>query len=599
MSFLGADGFAQTRVERLQFDRYILDLDRGCLFVDGSEIALRPKTFAVLRYLVEHCGRLVSKEELFAAVWPNLVVTDDALVQSIGELRHALGDDGPRLIKTTPRRGYRFESEVSAASLESASPDPTPVPSQSYDKQLVEGESIPVDGPTRAGVRRRWMVVIGLAVLTIAAAIGVGFETDWNPLAVLEHAERKMAKKPDSGAKVAIAILPLVNRSEDSTREYFVDGLTQDIINALGRFSELTVMSWNAVSLYKGKPSNPGEIARSLGVYYQVEGSVIQTADRIRVNAQLVNAEGRVLWSDRFDEAPVDLFALQDKITTEIAGALAVRVTKIEQQRALTKPAENLEAYDYVLRARPALQRPTRANNVESRALLRRAIELDPRSAAAYAALAEAYYVAVAMGWAESPTESLAKAEEMANEALKLDDSKVSALVTLGRIHIFYHRYEQAQAELERTIAANPSDAHALAGRGNVQMWLGQTEAAIDSLEQARRIDPDLNPIDRNALSLAYYVNRRYDSAIAEAELNLRGTSEANFSRIVLAAAYAQQDRNEDAARIAASIRRLYPTFDPHAFGSKFLKPADLDHLREGFRKAGLLSSDGNPRPAS
>jgi adenylate cyclase len=194
----------------------------------------------------------------------------------------------------------------------------------------------------------------------------------------------------------------------------------------------------------------------------------------------------------------------------------------------------------------------------------------------------------VAMGWAESPTESLARAEEMANEALKLDDSEVSALVTLGRIHIFYHRYEQAKAELERTIATNPSDAHALAGRGNVQMWLGQTEAAIDSLERARRIDPDLNPIDRNALSLAYYLNRRYDSAIAEAEVNLRNTSDANFSRIVLAAAYAQQNRIEDAARIAASIRRMYPTFDPQAFGSKFLKPTDLDHLREGFRKAGL-----------
>src|SRR5436309_5792527 len=121
MNSLGVDGSAQTKVRRLQFDRYILDLDRGCMFLDGSEIALRPKTFAVLRYLVEHCGRLVPKEELFGAVWPNLVVTDDALVQSIGELRHALGDDGPRLIKTTPRRGYRFEAQVLDASTESPS----------------------------------------------------------------------------------------------------------------------------------------------------------------------------------------------------------------------------------------------------------------------------------------------------------------------------------------------------------------------------------------------------------------------------------------------------------------------------------------------
>src|SRR5712675_2075949 len=111
------DSPAQIRAKRLQFDRYVLDLDRGCLLLDGNEIALRPKTFAVLSHLVEKSGRLVSKDELFAAVWPNLAVTDDALVQSIGELRRALGDDGSRLIKTIPRRGYRFESDVSVVDL--------------------------------------------------------------------------------------------------------------------------------------------------------------------------------------------------------------------------------------------------------------------------------------------------------------------------------------------------------------------------------------------------------------------------------------------------------------------------------------------------
>ena len=108
------EALTPTRAKRLRFDRYVLDLDRGSLLLEGNEVALRPKTFAVLRHLVENSGRLVSKEELFAAVWPNLVITDDALVQSIGELRRALGDDGLRLIRTIPRRGYRFESEVSA-----------------------------------------------------------------------------------------------------------------------------------------------------------------------------------------------------------------------------------------------------------------------------------------------------------------------------------------------------------------------------------------------------------------------------------------------------------------------------------------------------
>ena len=120
----------QARSNRLRFDRYVLDLDRGCLLLEGNEITLRPKTFAVLRHFVENSCRLVSKDELFAAVWPNLAITDDALVQSVGELRRALGNDGPRLIRTIPRRGYRFESQVSAgASIDQSSTDTAPTDS--------------------------------------------------------------------------------------------------------------------------------------------------------------------------------------------------------------------------------------------------------------------------------------------------------------------------------------------------------------------------------------------------------------------------------------------------------------------------------------
>ena len=141
------------------------------------------------------------------------------------------------------------------------------------------------------------------------------------------RAELPSTESAEVGTKAAIAVPPFLNDSDDPVREYFADGLTQDIINALGRFSALTVMSWNAVLPYKGKSASPVEIARGLAVRYQVEGSVRQTGDRVRVIAQLVNTDGRVLWSARFDEALADLFALQDKITTQVAGALAIRVT--------------------------------------------------------------------------------------------------------------------------------------------------------------------------------------------------------------------------------------------------------------------------------
>jgi TolB-like protein/DNA-binding winged helix-turn-helix (wHTH) protein/cytochrome c-type biogenesis protein CcmH/NrfG len=590
---------AQTDAKRLRFDRYVLDLHSGCLLLDGNEITLRPKTFAVLNYLIENAGRLVSKDQLFDAVWPNLAITDDALVQSIGELRRALGDDGPRLIRTVPRRGYRFESDVSVVAPGASSAGAAPAAPRHETRPPGPDARTPLARLARAvGDRRIGLAAsLGLAILVAAGLLWAGVATDWKLTSLAGRADRSALRSAEIGARPAIAVLPLVNQGNDSAREYFADGLTQDIINALGRFSELTVMSWNAVLPYKSRPASPAEIARGLGVRYQVEGSVLQTGDRVRVTAQLVNSDGGVFWSGRFDEPLADLFALQEKITTQIAGALAIRVAQVEQRRVTAKPTGSLEAYDYVLRARPALQRPERASIVEARELLRRAIEIDPSYAAAYAALADTYQITTVMGWTESPAASLSRAEEMANKALSLDDSDVRAHIVVGRIHIFHQQYEQAKAELDRAIAINPSDAHALAGRGNILMWSGDTDAAIETLELAQRIDPDLNVIDRNALSLAYYLKGRYDAAIEQAELNLRRTESANFSRIVLASAYAQANQSGNAARVVSAIHRLDPTFDPQDFGSKFLKPADLERLRDGFRKAGLDAAPAGVPP--
>lgn len=576
-----ADPPVPTPPRQLRFDRYVLDLDRGSLLLDGDEIALRPKTFAVLLYFIENLGRLVSKEELFAAAWPNVAVTDDALVQSIGELRRALGSDGPRLIKTVPRRGYRFESEVSADPAIRQPADAPSVP--------VSGSKVLVPRPSFSASRG---VTLALCAALAAGLVWVGVATEWS---IFGYGSRTTVENPPVGAKPAIAILPFENQSEDRTRDYFADGLTQDIITALGRFSELTVMSWNAVFPYKNRHTSPAEVGRSLAVRYQLEGNVRESEGRVRVTAQLVDANGHVLWSGSFDEPRAQLFVLQDKITTEIARKLPIRVAQIEQGRLQARPTENLEAYEYVLRARPALLRPARAGIVEARDLLRRAIALDPNYAAAYAALADTYHIATVMGWAESPTANLNRATDLANKALSLNDSEVHARTILGRIHIFYRRYEQAKAEIERAIAINPNDADALAGWGNILMWSGQTDAAIETLELAQRIDPELNPFDRSALSLAYYLKQRYDAAAEQAELNLRRTEGANFSRIILAAADAQLNRTQETAQAVAAIRRLDPTFDAQEFGTKFLSADDLEHLREGLRKAGLLTAEARP----
>jgi adenylate cyclase len=591
---------ARTLRKRLGFDRYVLDLERGCLLLQGSEIALRPKTFAVLQYLVENCGRLVPKDELFSAIWPNLAVTDDALVQSIGELRRALGPgDGPRLIKTVPRRGYRLESRVTVAGPpDESSFDDAPVAATfSGVVRSPQSDGAPRLGPAWFAARPRRGRIGALVVLAAAVLLAAGaLWTVAGPGLKFPGVPGDAGQFESTAAKPAIAVLPFANRSDDSSRDYFADGLTQDIISALGRFSALTVLSWNAVYPFKEKPASPAEVGQRLAVGYVVEGSVQQAGDRVRVDAQLVDTgRQQVLWSGQFDEARADVFALQDKITAEIVRVLSVRLTEIEQRRVFAKPTGSLDAYDSVLRARPALQRPTRANNVEARDLLKRAIGLDPNYAAAYAALAETYYTAASMGWAESPIEALDHAEELALQALSLDSSEPRAHIILGRIDIFHQRYPEAQKEIEAAIAVNPNDAQSLAGRGNILMWLGQTDAAIEALEQAERIDPELKAMDSFALSLAYYLKGRYDAAIAEGERNLRETDGAVFSRIIIAAAYAEQDRADDAAHVVATIHQVDPTFDPQTFGTKFLNAVDLERLRDGLHKAGLYPVEAEP----
>jgi adenylate cyclase len=551
------DAMAQTGGDpsrKIVFGRYVLDLERGCLLSDGGEVALRPKTFAVLTHLARRAGQLVSKDELFEAVWPGLIVTDDTLVQSIGELRRALGDHEAKLIVTVPKRGYRFESG-----------------------------NAPLERRHKAGVnalRWRWMYGLIAPLLLALAFAGIWLFTS-----------RDLSPRAGVDSRPAIAILPFQDQGEGAERDYLADGLTQDLINSLGRFSGLTVMSWNAVATYKGAITQPGEIARVLAVRYQVEGSLRFTGDRLRVSAQLVDVQGRVLWSARYDEPAADVFALQDRLTREIAAALAIRVGEFEQKRVAAKPPANFDAYDHVLRARPLLQQPTRAGLVAARELFRQALALDPLYGAAHAGLGETFHAAVSLGWAENPDDYWTRVERHAGEALRVDAGNVQARILLARWHTAYNRYAEAGQEMDRALEINPNDAGALAGRGNLLVWLGRTDDAIETLELARRIDPELSPYERFALSLAYYLKGRYDDAIEQAQLNLRKTPDAHFNLALLAAAYAQADRPGDAQRMVTELRRRDPAFEAHTFGSKFQNSRDLARLRAGLDKAGLLSA--------
>jgi len=442
-------------------------------------------------------------------------------------------------------------------------------------------------GATQPRGRASRLIIGGAAIAALVAAVAYGLRNSLAPPITSPFAPP--SSEPAPQAKPSIAVLPLVNQSGDPANDYFSDGITEDIINALGRFSALTVMAYNATLPYKGKSVPPAEIGHALGVRYLVEGSVRRAADRVRVSIGLTDADqGILLWSEQFDQQLEDVFVLEDAITRRVAGTIAANLTRVEEQRALAKPPDNLDAYDLVLRGRAGLRRATRSSNREARQFFEQALQLDPDYATAYAGLGFAYYDMASLGWTEFPEDMLARAEEYARKALAIDQDNLDAHRLLSKVHAVQLEYDRSLAEIDRALALNPSDSESRAQRGSTLLWAGRLEEAITSLEMGFALNPNLPANYSNDLGLAYYTSRRHDDAVRFLEREALRHPDYVFIPVVLAAAYGQLGRTADAERMAETVRRRLPVFDPQTFGSRFQNRAHHDYLIEGLRKAGL-----------
>jgi TolB-like protein/class 3 adenylate cyclase/Tfp pilus assembly protein PilF len=390
-------------------------------------------------------------------------------------------------------------------------------------------------------------------------------------------------------ARPVVAVLPFANLSGDAAEDYFSDGLTEDVIAALGRFSNLAVIARNSAFAYRGQRPAPSEIGRALGARYLIEGSVRRSSDRVRVAVQLIEAESGLLrWSERYDAEMKDIFSVQDEITRGVAGALAIRLTRLEEARSLVKPAANLAAYDYMLRGRQAFARATRESNFAARDLFRKAVESDPTYAPAYVGLGRTYMNAVLIGWVEDPVTALDRAEVLAEQAHALDDKSAAAHALLGLVYHTRHQREAALRQFDQAIALNPNDADVLAERGGTLVWSGRPEDGIESYETALRYDPNMNPIHLSTLGAGYYLVRRYGDAVRVLERSIQLSPDQPFSHVNLAATYAQLGRREDAAREADQVRRLHPFFEARLFGAILPDERLRAHLLDGLDKAGL-----------
>jgi len=299
------------------------------------------------------------------------------------------------------------------------------------------------------------------------------------------------APAPAVPQKPSIAVLPFTNMSGDAEQEYFSDGMTEDLITDLSKVSALFVIARNSSFAYKGRAVKVQEIGRDLGVRFVLEGSIRKSGNRVRIAAQLIDAEsGGHLWAERFDRDLTDIFATQDEVVEKIVRALAVTLTHGEEKRLRRRGTENVAAYEAVLRARELLGGATRETVAQARAMYRRAIELDPTYAVPHAGLAATGVSNYVSDWADDPDAELDQAERWARRALELDDSEPFAHMALGHVMLWRRDHDGALAEFRSMIALDPNFAQGYAATGLALMYAGRAAEALLPCARAMRVVP-------------------------------------------------------------------------------------------------------------
>ena len=516
----------------LVFDDCVLDLDRRELSRAAAIVATAPKVFDLLVYLAEHRERVVSRDDLIAAVWGGRIVSESTLASHINAVRKAVGDDGQqqRLIRTVARKGFRFVAAVT----ERAS--------------------------------------------ALAAA----------PAAAAEVAPPALPDKP------SIAVLPFVNLSGDPEQAYLADGVVEDIIAALSQYRWLFVVARNSSFTYKGRAVDVKQIGRELGVRYVLEGSWRTAGKRVRITGQLIDAtSGAHHWAGRFEGVLGDIFALQDQITASVVGAIAPQLERAEIERARHKPTESLDAYDYYLRGMAWLHRGTREAIDQALPLFAQAIAADPEFASAYAMAAWCHCWRKINGWLRDRPREMAEGIRLAQRAVELGKDDAVALTRSG--HTLGHLAGDLVggiALLDKALVLNPNLAAAWFLGAFLRLWHGETEEAAGHFAHAMRLsplDPELYRMQAG-LAAAHLFLGHFDTAASWAEKALRELPSLLLATAILAASQALAGRPAEAQRAMVHLRQLAPRLRL-ANLTEWLpirRPEHLAALLDGLRQAGL-----------
>ena len=425
-------------------------------------------------------------------------------------------------------------------------------------------------------------------------SLQVGVPAQAKPAAPAEPAEPERPSPqlalPD---KPSIAVLAFQNMSGDPEQEYFADGITEDVITDLSKVSGLLVIARNSSFTYKGKAVDVRQVARELGVRSVLEGSIRRAGNRVRITAQLIDAEtAGHLWADRFDRELSDVFAVQDEVTRRIVDALMIKLSPSEAAMLGAVKTTSSKAHDFFLLGREALWGTIRNRDVFDRStdLFAQAIAQDSSYGEPYAGLAMAEVLNWQFHWTDGWSESLEKAERDVDLALQKSPQVAFVHYVASVFYLWKKDLDRSAAEADAALNLNPNYAQAHNSRGIVNIYGGQPLAAIPHIEQAIRLDPALKQLYIHFLGSAYLVAGKFEAASALFRERIQLAPKTDLSRAFLAVALGHLDEPEEAGRVWRELMEINPkySFAEHVGRLPFRDQADIDHLSDGLSKVGL-----------
>ncbi len=563
---------------RVQFGPFTADLRTGELLKHGIHLRLQDRPFAILAMLLEQPGKVVTREEMKARLWPDgtFVDFDNNISSAIGKLRAALGDSAaePRYIETVGR-GYRFTAEVS---LVAAPAEPVTEFAETADKRSARQASY--RPPAASGWwSRKWLQIGGIAAL-LAIAGGVAI-FQWS---------RSRTTSPSAPRRMMLAVLPFANLTGDPGQEYFSDGLTEEMITQLGSLDarQLGVIARTSVMRYKNSHASLPQIGAELGIDYLLEGSVRREGGRVRITAQLINVRDQThVWAREYDREPKDLLAVQTEIAQEIGDEIKLSLGEDQVKRPAAPPSmspQQVEAYDLYLKGQYFFAKRQPPDLQKAVDLFEQATAIDPNYAPAWATLADCY--ALLPDYEAVPqSEFIGKARAAALRALKLDDKLPEAHTALGLIVQNYDwDWQAAEKEFRRAIQLNPNYVTAHHWYAEHLMWRGRFQEAFDENAKAQQLDP-LSLIVAADRGVIYHYTHQYDAAIRQFRRVL--DLDPDFPRAhMIRFAYVEKGMFPEAL---ASVARVRALSQPWAWADLAYIEGRAGNLTEARRAVGEL----------